>query len=252
LRSTTIPVGPLLAAILLVLVVYGGLVATIGRIDVGRQIVTAAGRAIAQLAAVSAIILAVLRSGLLTAGFITLMYAVASFTAVRRMKAERRGWWTAPIAIAAGVAPVLALLLLSGLVPHDTVAVLPIAGILIGGAMTATSLCGRRTLEELRERHGEYEAGLALGLLPRDAALEVCRSSASLALVPALDQTRTVGLVTLPGAFVGVLLGGASPIQAGAIQVLVLIALLAVEAVATLVMLHLVAAGRVAVTTPVD
>lgn len=231
---------------------YAGLVALVGRLNVGRQIVTASARAVVQLAAVSTIIVAVLRSGLLTAGFVAVMFVVASVTAAGRMKAERRGWWTTWVAIAAGVAPVLAILLLSGLVPARPVTVLPIAGILIGGAMTATALCGRRTLEELRDRYGEYEAGLALGLLPRDAALEVCRPSASLALVPALDQTRTVGLVTLPGAFVGVLLGGASPIQAGAIQVLVLIGLLAVEAVAVLVMLHLVAAGRVAVTKPED
>jgi ABC-type iron transport system FetAB permease component len=35
------------------------------------------------------------------------------------------------------------------------------------------------------------------------------------ALVPALDRTRTVGLVTLPGAFVDVQLGGGSAVQAG-------------------------------------
>jgi putative ABC transport system permease protein len=74
--------------------------------------------------------------------------------------------------------------------------------------------------------------------------LLICRPSAGDALMPALDQTRTVGLVTLPGAFVGVLLGGASPLQAGATQVLVLIALLVVEAVAALVVVELVAAGR--------
>jgi putative ABC transport system permease protein len=117
----------------------------------------------------------------------------------------------------------------------------PIAGILIGGAMTATSLSGRRALDELRIRHGEYEAALALGFLPRDAALEVCRPVAGQALVPALDQTRTVGLVTLPGAFVGVLLGGGSAVQAGATQLLVLITLLAVEAVAVTITLELVA-----------
>jgi ABC-type iron transport system FetAB permease component len=33
---------------------------------------------------------------------------------------------------------------------------------------------------------------------------------------PVLDQTRTVGLVRLPGAYVGVLLGGAGPLRAGA------------------------------------
>ncbi|MFD8012412.1 ABC transporter permease, partial [Streptomyces sp. NPDC059762] len=77
----------------------------------------------------------------------------------------------------------------------------------------------------------------------RHARLEVARAAASDALLPALDQTRTVGLVTLPGAFVGMLLGGASPLTAGAVQVFVLIALLAVEAVAVALTLELAARG---------
>lgn len=82
--------------------------------------------------------------------------------------------------------------------------------------------------------------------LPRDAALEIRRPAAAGALVPALDQTRTVGLVTLPGAFVGMPLGGASPIQAGLVQFVVLVALLAAEAVAVLVTVELAARGRLA------
>ncbi|WP_344518925.1 ABC transporter permease, partial [Paractinoplanes durhamensis] len=115
---------------------------------------------------------------------------------------------------------------------------------------TATSLAGRRARDELKNRHGEYEAALALGFLDRDAALEVVRPSAGQALVPALDQTRTVGLVTLPGAFVGVLLGGGSPLQAGATQLLVLIALLAVEAIALVVTIELVARGYLTTSSP--
>ena len=42
--------------------------------------------------------------------------------------------------------------------------------------------------------------------------------------MPGIDQNRTVGLVTLPGAFVGVLIGSGDPVQAGAAQVLVLTA----------------------------
>jgi putative ABC transport system permease protein len=129
-------------------------------------------------------------------------------------------------------------------VPPRPVAVVPIAGIVIGGAMTATSQAARRALDELKARHGEYEAALALGFMPRPAALEICRPSAGHALIPALDQTRTVGLVTLPGAYVGVLLGGAGPIQAGLTQLLVLIGLLAAEAVSILVTVQLVAAGK--------
>jgi putative ABC transport system permease protein len=156
----------------------------------------------------------------------------------------RLGWRVA-VPIVAGAVPVGTVIVAAGTMPMTEVAVLPIAGILIGGAMTATSLAGRRALDELRNRHGEYEAALALGFLPRDAALEVARPTAGQALVPALDQTRTVGLVTLPGAFVGVLLGGGSAVQAGATQLLVLIALLAAEAIAGAVTLELVARGLV-------
>ena len=93
-------------------------------------------------------------------------------------------------------------------------------------------------------RYGEVEAALALGLSDRNAALEICRPVAAQALVPVLDQTSTVGLVTLPGAFVGMLLGGASPIQAGVVQLVVLVMLLAAEAVAVLVTIELTALGR--------
>jgi putative ABC transport system permease protein len=238
-----ITVGPLLVVVLVVLTLGAAATVRLGRLGDGWAVVTAAGRAVVQLGVVSLVIAVVLDQGLLTAGFVGLMFAVASATAARRVTGHHN-WWVA-LPIAAGVAPVLALLLGSGLVPLRGVAVVPIAGILIGGAMTATSLAGRRALDELRARHGEYEAALSLGLVPRDAALVVCRPSAAQALVPALDQTRTVGLVTLPGAFVGVLLGGASPAQAAAVQVLVLIALLGVEASAILATVELIATGRI-------
>jgi putative ABC transport system permease protein len=69
------------------------------------------------------------------------------------------------------------------------------------------------------------------------------------ALVPPMDQTRTVGLVTLPGAFVGVLIGSGNPVQAAAAQILVLIGLLAAETVAVAVVLELVTRGAL-VRTP--
>lgn len=56
-------------------------------------------------------------------------------------------------------------------------------------------------------------------------------------MLPTVDRTATVGLVTLPGAFVGVLLGGGSALQAGAAQALVLIGILGGQAV-TVVVAH--------------
>ncbi|HET6214101.1 MAG TPA: ABC transporter permease [Micromonosporaceae bacterium] len=235
---------PVLAGTLAVLVTLTALLAGVGRLGLARATVTASLRAVGQLAAVSLVIVAVLRSGVLTTAFITLMFVIASGTAARRITGHASGVWVAG-AIAAGVVPVLGLLMTSGLVPLRTVAVLPVAGILIGGAMTAGGLAGRRALDELDARHGEYEARLALGFPARASRHDVCRPAAAQALLPALDQTRTVGLVTLPGAFVGVLLAGASPIQAGITQLVVLIGLLGTETIAVLVVVETISAGLI-------
>ncbi|MGY0062225.1 ABC transporter permease [Streptomyces sp. LZ34] len=247
--ATLLPVDPtlgvVLGALLLAAVTVAARAHLADRGDRGyaRAIAVAGLRAAVQLAAVSYLIGWVVRALPALLGFVAVMFAVAVRTAGRRIT-DNHTWWWAALPIGAGVAPVVAVLLLTGLVPLKGVALIPITGILIGGALTATVLGGRRALDELTARHGEVEAGLALGLPDRDARLEIARPVASDALVPGLDQTRTVGLVTLPGAFVGMLLGGASPVMAGAVQLFVLVALMAVQAVAVSVVLELVARGR--------
>ncbi|WP_346535312.1 ABC transporter permease [Micromonospora sp. DPT] len=243
MSSTMLVVGPKLAVTLVVLTAVAATVATVGRLGHGRQIAVAAVRAAVQLAAVSLLIAAIVTSLWATAAFVGVMCAVAAGTSGRRITGGARGWWAA-VPIVAGSLSVVLGLLLAGLVPARGIALIPVAGILIGGAMTATSLAGRRALDELTGRRGEVEAALALGMLPRDAVLLVCRPAAGQALIPALDQTRTVGLVTLPGAFVGMLLGGAGPLAAGITQLVVLVGLLAVEAVAVVLTVELVARGR--------
>lgn len=241
--SSLISITPWLPLVLLLLVALGAVVAWAGQLGYGKAVVTACLRAAVQLGAVSTVIAWVVAYRVASAGFILLMYGVAAFTAGRRVTGGREVWW-AGVPIAAGAAPVLALLVGSGVISTAGIVIIPVAGILLGGCLTATTLAGKRARDELAQRKGEVEAALSLGFSPRDAAMEICRPAAAQALVPALDQTRTVGLVTLPGAFVGMLLGGASPIQAGVVQLVVLVALLAAEAVAILVTVELAARGR--------
>jgi putative ABC transport system permease protein len=231
------------ALVLLVLVAVGA--ATLGGLPVRRDIVTAAVRAALQLAVVSLAIAAVLGSVWLSAAFAVLMFAVATFTSARRVGAAADAGWLA-LGLAAGVVPVLTLLFVSGAIPLNGPSLVPTAGIVIGGAMTANTLAGRRAFDDLRHGLGSYEAALALGLPRREATLEVICPSSAEALTPVLDQTRTVGLVTLPGAYVGVLLGGGTPLEAGAAQVMVLVGLLAAETITVVVLVQLVALGRIA------
>ena len=226
--------GPALVVALIVLLAMALTASWLGRLRLERRFATAAVRAVVQLAVVSTVIAAVLVHVAWSAAFALVMLGVAVATAAGRIGARGSWPWVA-LAIAAGVLPVLAVIFLSGAVPFTGAGLVPMAGIIIGGAMTATSLSGRRAFAALRDEHGTYEAALSIGL-PRSAAVtEVIERHLPEALVPGLDQTRTVGLVTLPGAFVGVLLGGGSPLQAGAAQIIVLIGLLATQSITVVV-----------------
>ncbi|WP_346621519.1 ABC transporter permease [Blastococcus montanus] len=250
--SSVVDVDVRLGVVLAALTALAAVSGRLSGLGEDRAVLVAAARATVQLAVVSAVLLIVVDSLWLSAAFVLLMVTVATATAAGRitglpLRSPGAGprLAAAALPVVGGAAPVVGLVLASGTVPLRGTAVIPIAGIVIGGAMSATSLAGRRLRDELNRRHGEVEAALALGLPPRDSVLLVARPVAGTALIPPLDQTRTVGLVTLPGAFVGVLLGGGSPLEAGAAQLLVLIGLLAAEVLAVWAVTELVARGRV-------
>jgi putative ABC transport system permease protein len=115
-----------------------------------------------------------------------------------------------------------------------------VAGILIGGAMAATSLTGRRMVEAVGGELAVIEARLALGATAQAALAPIVRRAVTTGLIPVIDQTKNVGLVSLPGTFVGLILGGASPAEAARLQLTVLLALLGVEMIAALVVAELI------------
>ena len=236
-----------LAVLCTVMVVCAAVVYRVTNLGSPLVVPAAAIRGAAQLAAVSLILAAALAHLWSSILVLAVMFAAAVGTSARRARAGRSAAWLA-LSLAAGVGIVVPLMLVSRVVPLEGVAIVPVGGIVLGGAMTATSLAARRALDAVEQRWGEVEAGLSLGLGVRDARMEVIRSAASDALLPGLDQTRTVGLVTLPGAFVGVLLASGSAVQAGAVQILVLVGLLLAQTCAVAVTIELVA--REAVQRP--
>jgi len=175
---------------------------------------------------------------------LVVMFVVASFTAARRSQAHRGAWWLA-VALATGMVMVIPLLTLTGVVPFTGVAVVPVFGIVLGGTMTASAVAARRALDALTQRAGEVEAALSLGLPERFSRMLVIERPLSDALLPNLDQTRTAGLVTLPGAFVGVLLATGSAAQAAAVQVLVLVSLLLAQVCGVAVVGELIIRGKI-------
>lgn len=225
----TVTVGWGLLVALVVFVAIATVASRAAGLGLARAQAFAAVRAIVQLAAVSLVITVAVQSIWGALAFSAFMFSVGVWTTTSRVGARRAWPWTV-VAMAAGVVPVLALVFVTGAAPLNGVSIVALGGIVIGNMMTGHTLAGRRCFAELRENRGIYEAALALGFTRRESIRRVLAPVVAEALIPNLDQTRTVGLVTLPGAFIGVLLGGGSPLQAGAAQVLVLIGVMAGQA----------------------
>ncbi|MFZ2510417.1 MAG: ABC transporter permease [Gordonia sp. (in: high G+C Gram-positive bacteria)] len=246
LADSVVRIGPALAVALVLLSMLAIGLNYLGRtghaVDAAVSILRAAG----QLAVLAAVLALVIASLWASAAFVLLMSGVAAWTSAGRMLPERNwasaGWRVHAtnaarclLPVAAPTAVVVIALVLSGVLPPTGLAVIPTAGIMLGGAMNTTSLAGRYAYQALRDRHGEVEAALSLGLSDSEAREMIVRPAAASALIPGLDQTKSVGLVTIPGAFVGMVLGGASVAAAAVMQLFVLIALLGVSSVALVV-----------------
>jgi len=208
------------------------LITRIQNLRIESEFIVAVVRAAVQLAVVAVVIGTVFDHLGLSGLFVLVMFAAASVTAGRRLHGVKGALRIGATSIAAGSVP--ALLALFGLGGYELEPrfVIPISGILIGGAMTATTLAGRRIRDELISKVAEIEARLSLGVTARFALRSYLPSGIHGALIPVLDQTKNVGLITLPGAFVGMILGGASPVEAAQVQLTVLFSLLGVQAVA--------------------
>jgi putative ABC transport system permease protein len=112
--------------------------------------------------------------------------------------------------------------------------------------MQGASLTLQRMRDEATSGRRAVEARLALGLDGGTAFAPHLRTALRNALIPAIDGTKVVGLISLPGATVGLLLAGVNPLTAIRYQVVVMYMLLGGAAVAAVV------AGRLAVRSLFD
>ena len=205
-------------------------------------VLVAAVRAAVQLTIVALALRGVFTAPATVIVVVALMFSVATWTAARRLRGLTGAGRAVVLACAAGAAVAIGVIVGLPTLTRDVRTLVAVSGIVLGGTMTAATLTGRRLADGLRSRREEIEAWLSLGATMREAVRPIARDAAAEALVPALDQTRTVGLVTLPGAFVGALLGGASAAQAARFQVVVLIGLLCAEAITAGLLAHLLGA----------
>lgn len=192
----------------------------------------ALARAVLQLAILSVILNGVISNGGWVVLFLCVMVGAATWVVYRRLSLTMGYIPVIALTIAVAAAIPTTLVFLSQAVEFSPRYVLAVGGIVIGNVMTVCTLMGRSLHAMLLATRDEVEAWLSVGATPRRAAQRAVRSAASTALIPTTDQTRTTGIVTLPGSFVGAVFAGASPLMAAQFQIIVLAAVLAAGAFA--------------------
>lgn len=105
--------------------------------------------------------------------------------------------------------------------------VIPIGSMVIFFAMRESGVALERLKSDLLKSKGEIEAALALGATPTRSIRVLLRDSFRASLVPTINRVAVLGIVTIPGLMSGMIIGGASPIEAAVMQIVVFMMLLA-------------------------
>ena len=215
------------------------------------ELITAALRAAAQLLAVGFVFALIFKS---TGAeywawlWVLGMIVVAAGVVVRRAKHRIEH-----LALVAGAA-VLGSALISiavtfgfGVIDYSPVSLVVVAGITIGNAVPSAVLGVNRSVDSCRDRIGDLEALLSLGLDRPQIVRFLAPQTARTSLIPQIERTKVVGLIALPGAMTGLLLAGVDPIEAVVIQLLVMYLVLGTAAVCVIAVVT--AITRAAVTS---
>lgn len=206
------------------------------RLGLQGDIMIAVVRSFVQLTAIGFVIEFIF--GLENVGYVALLLLVmvgfGGWTTSRRAEGVPRSFLLAAAAIGLAAVSTIGLLLLLQIVPPTAQYLIPLGGMVIGNSMNTASLVLTRIRDDVSEQRLRVEAALALGATSRQAVSPILKTSLRSAMIPLIDSTKTVGIVFLPGAMAGMIIGGASPLEAVRLQIVVMYMLLGSVSIAAI------------------
>src|SRR6201996_9128561 len=216
----------------LLLVTVAGAIAYRHRWGLTRELVVAGARASVQLITAGALLRVVFqRPSLLgPTSWLFAMVIIAGQVAGRRSKGLPGARAAATSGVAASTVLTLGTLLAGRVIAPQGRVIVPVGGMIVSSAMLAAGSSLRRLDYELSQSRPAVEARLSLGQSGHEAILPHQRSALRTALIPAIDSTKVVGLISLPGAMTGLILAGVSPLTAIRYQIVVMYMQLAATA----------------------
>jgi putative ABC transport system permease protein len=209
----------------LVLIAIVVVLSIVQRLDLERSILWAAARAVVQLLAVGYALTWIIdpeRPVAIAWAWVAVMVVVAALIIRRRAPEVPSLLLLAIVSTAASAAVSLGVIFAFDIFPMEGRTVVPLAGMMIGNSLAATVVVSRRIVRDLADKRDEVEARLALGQPWQEASRPYVRDALRTAILPTIEQTKIVGLISLPGAMTGLILAGVDPANAVKIQAAVM------------------------------
>ncbi len=116
--------------------------------------------------------------------------------------------------------------------------VVPLAGMIVGNAMTGVALGANRLVDGIKSRRAMVETALMLGATPKVASRQVVRNAFDAALLPTINSMVSIGIVALPGMMTGQILAGVSPLIAIRYQIAIMLGIMGSVAFSVLILVE--------------
>lgn len=235
--STSIHIAVWQVAASLALVALAAAISFWRGADLERDIGIATARSIVQLTLVGYAIKLIFEADTiwLVLALLAVMVLFGAITARGRAKKVPGSFRPLLIALALAGGSTLGLVVALGIFEPTPRYLVPVGGMVIGNAMTASAVALNRLGDEMGEARARIEATLALGATAREAAAPTVRRALRSGMITLIDSTKTTGLIFFPGTMVGMLLAGASPTDAVRLQLILLYVLLGSVSISALV-----------------
>lgn len=102
---------------------------------------------------------------------------------------------------------------------------IPLAGMIIGNAMTGVTLGLKTFTENMKSQRNKIDALLNLGVTPKKILLPYVNNALETALLPTMNNMIGMGIISLPGMMTGQILSGTLPTTAIMYQIAIMIAI---------------------------
>ena len=196
---------------------------------------TALLRGIGQIVLVGFLLTIVLGGARWLSALVLLAMMVAgSFIAAQRSKHIPGVLQVTLSAILIGAGFVIATMEALGVIDAAPATLIPVGSMIIANAMNTAALALDRFRAEVEAHPGQIEAALALGAAPATATAPYVQAAVRAAVIPSLNNLRSLGIVWIPGLMAGMVIAGGNPLVAAIYQFTVITMLFATAGITSL------------------